>query len=240
MVYFHKKGITTTSVIASLVLILAFSLISFVFLGNTLNKSKDLTPYLTDCKIALAVDRYTEDLPILGDRIKASCATQKLYDLNDFKTPKYKREFIAKSIARSFNVALEGKDNLWDDDSSWFHTYGYTCIVLFDLDYNDPVVSNTISIDELNDYMLTENYDVKGMTYNKYIQQNGKGAYIFLDDLVPGDDYAVAVVNPYTDMFGGSLLGGDFDDKNTVLVFGKLKTILEEQLLKCIYIGGKT
>lgn len=206
MVFNNKKGILYGNLL-KITMSLVFFMIVLSFVTTTFARASDLKPYLVECKYELGADRATQKLDILGIDVNSVCYTVKLDDLNDFKTPKYKKDFIARAMAQAWDVTWEGSDELFNDDSLLnYETSGYDCVTLFNLDYNNPKIKETITAGELNDYLIKETYHKKGMSYNNYFQRSGKGKYLILGNLTPGDNYAISILNPHGTSVSGSLL----------------------------------
>lgn len=260
---YHKKA--QTSSIPKIIFFALTAVVLIVVFNSSVRQIGEDIPDLALCKATLGLDIGTDEISWLADKIENTCTTVNLDDLKDIKRSDKKKQFIANRMAQSYWVTWEGKTDLWDTkEGALAQLPGYDCLTLFKLDYRTPKEEQIISKEQLNEYIIKETYTLRGQTYKSYITEEQTGTWFIANDLEPGKQYAVSVLNPHKaevtilDNTIGSLWGiGLFiadpidnaieeeieevynggKQEKTIILFSDLETALEN---KCNYEGVLT
>ncbi|MBN1175302.1 hypothetical protein JXA48_01525 [Candidatus Woesearchaeota archaeon] len=229
--------------------------------ANTQAKITNMKPYLTECKLTLAADSFTQGSKWLSSKIEDACYTVKLDTMNDLRRPSDILRYASNRMAQSWDITWEGKKDLWDpNEGAFFQVGGYDCIIFFELDYTHPKYEGEVNVTDFFNYMIETDMKDREITYAEYIQgKAGNGAWLIHDDIKPGNVYAVSIMNPHeaevnvfkdikraTSFGTGSLVSLMYDkpaeeiikaispELNTIIIFSEINWAKQQN---CIYRG---
>lgn len=191
----NKKGAAWSRPILDLTLVLVTAAILFTVTTGFIEKSENITPYLTECKATLGLEKIF-DAVNLGSLVNDACYTLKLGDLNKIKNIDDKKRFITNRLVQVSDATWGGTKNLFDTDSV-LQEAGIDCRSFFELDYSAPVREESISFEELQKFLIKEYYGDTGQTYSQILRgKKDNVAWWIMDNLEPGETYAVSLFNP--------------------------------------------
>lgn len=259
-VYFHNKKATNYLIVTIIMSLLVFMTTIGAY-ANTQAKITNMKPYLTECKLTLGADVFTQNNNWLNDKIEDACYTVKLDVMNDLRRPSDILRYAANRMAQAWDITWEGKKDLWDEkEGAFFQVQGYDCVVFFELDYTHPKYEDTINATDFFNFMIETQMQNKDLTYAEYVQgKTGNGAWLIHDDIKPGNVYAVSIMNPhetevnifkdikrYTSIGSGQVAGWILDapiestikylspELNTLIIFSNLEWAKKQN---CVYRG---
>lgn len=226
----NKKGVGVKYLVGIAVVLIGF----MATLGIYAQAGDAKLPEGAKCKATLIADAKADMLPQqLDNFITSNCETIVYEDLEDMKTDTRIKEGIADKMAHTWWIISEGSNrNLWGDEQLGFGALGHSCVIMYEIPYEDPKYTKPIETTWLREYIINETYEPKNITYDQYIQSyNGDGFWsITAEPIEPGNTYAIAVFSPksYEDLnFREKILwlGGIYvkDRPNTQLSFMKLE-----------------